>query len=68
MPLADRALGRATSAVTIGALVFFVAVFSALIVRRRHTWVGLVLHIYGQIAIWLSLFVMSFALVLYIAA
>jgi hypothetical protein len=28
------------------------------------SWVGLVLHIFGQIAIWLSLFVMSLAIVL----
>jgi threonine/homoserine/homoserine lactone efflux protein len=45
-------------------IVFFVAVGSAILLRRRYSWMGLVLHIFGQIAIWLSLFVMSLAIVL----
>ncbi|WP_235188252.1 hypothetical protein [Sphingomonas sp. FUKUSWIS1] len=39
-------------------------VASAVLLRRRYSWMGLVLHIFGQIAIWLSLFVMSLAIVL----
>ena len=45
-------------------IAFFIAVGSGVMLRRRYTWVGVVLHIYGQIAIWLSLFVMSLAIVL----
>jgi hypothetical protein len=32
---------------------------------RRYSWIGSVMHIYGQIAIWLSLFAMSLAIVLF---
>jgi hypothetical protein len=45
-------------------IAFFVTVGSAVLLRRRYSWIGLVLHIFGQIAIWLSLFVMSLAVVL----
>ena len=45
-------------------IAFFIAVGSGILLRKRHSWVGVVLHIYGQIAIWLSLFVMSLAIVL----
>ena len=45
-------------------IAFFVAVGSTVLLRRRYSWMGLVLHIFGQIAIWLSLFVMSLAAVL----
>lgn len=55
MPVADRVLGRDTSLLTPGSAVIVVAVVSALLLRRRYPWVRLVLHIYGQIMIWLSL-------------
>ena len=45
-------------------IAFFVAVGSAVLFRRRYSWMNLVLHIFGQIAIWLSSFVMSLAIVL----
>ena len=48
-------------------IAFVVAVASGIVLRRRYTWVGLAMHIYGQIAIWLSLFVMSLAALLFVA-
>jgi len=63
-PLAEAFLNRPPSITMPTAIVFFVAVGSGILLRRRHSWVGVVLHIYGQIAIWLSLFVMSLAIVL----
>ena len=65
MPLAEASLHRMPSITMPTAITFFVAVGSAILLRRRYSWVGLVLHIYGQIAIWLSLFVMSLAIALY---
>ena len=65
MPLAEASLQRAPSITMPTTTTFFVAVGSAVLLRRRYSWVGIVLHIYGQIAIWLSLFVMSLAIALY---
>lgn len=65
MPLAEASLSRSTSITMPTTIAFFVAVGSGLLLRRRYSWVGLVLHIYGQIAVWLSLFVMSLAIVLF---
>jgi len=64
MPIAEASLSRSPSIGMPTAIVFFVAVGSAVLLRRRYSWMGLVLHIFGQIAIWLSLFVMSLAIVL----
>lgn len=64
MPLAEAALARSPSIAMPTTIAFFVAVGSATLLRRRYSWMGLVLHIFGQIAIWLSLFVMSLAIVL----
>lgn len=63
-PLAEAAFTRAPSVTMPTTIAFFVAVGSAVLLRRRYSWMGLVLHIFGQIAIWLSLFVMSLAIVL----
>lgn len=67
MPIAEAALHRPPSITMPTVIAFFVAVGSGILLRRRFSWVGMVLHIYGQIAIWLSLFVMSLAIVLYVA-
>ncbi|MBD8546878.1 hypothetical protein [Sphingomonas sp. CFBP 8760] len=64
MPLAEASLARSPSITMPTTIAFFVAVGSAVLLRRRYSWLGLVLHIFGQIAIWLSLFVMSLAIVL----
>lgn len=64
MPIAEMSLDRSPSITTPTAIAFFTAVGSAVLLRQRYSWLGLVLHIYGQIAIWLSLFVMSLAIVL----
>lgn len=64
MPLAEAGLQRSPSVAFPTTVAFFVAVGSGILLRRRYSWVGVVLHIYGQIAIWLSLFVMSLAAVL----
>jgi hypothetical protein len=64
MPLAEVSLARSPSITMPTAIAFFVAVGSAILLRRRYSWMGLVLHIFGQITIWLSLFVMSLAIVL----
>jgi hypothetical protein len=63
-PLAEACLYRSPSITMPTTIAFFVALGSAILLRRRYSWVGLVLHIFGQIAIWLSLFVMSLAIVL----
>ena len=64
MPIAEVSLSRLPSITMPPTIAFFVAVGSAVLLRRRYSWIGLVLHIFGQIAIWLSLFVMSLAVVL----
>ena len=63
-PLAEATLTRSPSITVPTTIAFFVAVGSAVLLRSRYSWMGLVLHIFGQIAIWLSLFVMSLAFVL----
>jgi hypothetical protein len=64
VPLAEASLHRSPSITLPTTAAFFVAAGSGIILRRQYSWVGIVLHIYGQIAIWLSLFVMSLAAVL----
>ena len=64
MPLAEASSSRSPSITMPPAIAFFVAVGSAILLRRRYSWMGMVLHIFGQIAIWLSLFVVSLAIVL----
>lgn len=64
MPIAEASLSRSPSITMPTTIAFFVAVGSAILLRRRFSWMGLVLHIFGQITIWLSLFVMSLAIVL----
>lgn len=64
MPLAEASLSRSPSITMPATIAFFVTVGSAVLLRQRYSWVGLVLHIFGQITIWLSLFVMSLAIVL----
>ncbi|RYF18683.1 MAG: hypothetical protein EOO77_10905 [Oxalobacteraceae bacterium] len=63
-PLAEAALTRSPSVAMPTTIAFFVAVGSTILLRRRYSWMGLKLHIFGQIAIWLSLFVTSLAIVL----
>ena len=64
MPIAEASLSRSPSITMPTTIAFFVAVGSTVLLRRRYSWMGLALHIFGQIAIWLSLFVMSLAAVL----
>ena len=64
MPIAEASLSKSPSITMPTTIAFFVAVGSAVLLRRRYSWIGLVLHAFGQIAIWLSLFVMSLAAVL----
>lgn len=64
MPIAEASLSRSPSITMPTTIVFFVAVGSAVLLRQRYSWMGFVLHIFGQIAIWLSLFVISLAIVL----
>jgi hypothetical protein len=63
-PLAEASLSRSPSLTMPTTIAFFVAVGSAVLLRRRYSWMGLVLHIFGQIAIWLSIFLISLAIVL----
>jgi hypothetical protein len=64
-PLAEASLLSRSPSITMPTTIaFFVAVGSAVLLRRRYSWMNLVLHIFGQIAIWLSFFVMSLAIVL----
>lgn len=64
MPIVEGSLHRSPSITMPTVIAFFVTVGSAVLLRQRYSWIALVLHIYGQIAIWLSLFVMSLAIVL----
>jgi len=65
MPIAEAVLDRSPSITMPTTIAFFVAVGSGILLRRRYSWMSVVLHIYGQIAIWLSLFAMSLAIVLF---
>ncbi|KEQ54763.1 hypothetical protein [Sphingobium chlorophenolicum] len=67
MPIVETSLRRSPSISMPAVIAFFVAVASGLALRRRHSWVGLVLHIFGQIVIWLSIFCLSLAIALYTA-
>ncbi|MBB5712339.1 hypothetical protein [Sphingomonas xinjiangensis] len=67
MPLAEASLRRAPSIGAPTAIAFFVAVGSGILLKRRFSWLSVVFHIYGQISIWLSLFVVSLALVLFLS-
>jgi hypothetical protein len=51
MPLAEGALARSPSIAMPTTIAFFVSVGSAILLRRRCSWMGLVLHIFGQIGI-----------------
>lgn len=64
IPMAEAKLNRVPSVPLLGVVAFFIAVGSAAALRRRYTWLGLVLHIYSQIAIWLSLTFCSMALIM----
>lgn len=64
MPLAEAGLNRSPSITLPTTGAFFIAVCSGVLLKRRYSWIAVVLHIYGQVAIWLSLFVMSLAAVL----
>ncbi|MDG2515455.1 hypothetical protein P7B04_22500 [Sphingobium yanoikuyae] len=64
LPLAEASLNREPSITAPIAAAFFIAVGSGAILRRKYTWVGVVLHIYSQVAIWLSLFCASLTMVL----
>ena len=67
MPIFETIIQRPPSISTPAAIAFFTAVGSGAVLRRQYGWVGLVLHIFGQILIWLSLFVMSLAIALYVS-
>lgn len=64
MPLAKMKLHRLPSVSMLAVISFFVAVGSAAVLRQRYTWLGLLLHIYSQIAIWLSVTFCSMAFVM----
>ncbi|CAH0356383.1 hypothetical protein [Sphingobium sp. CECT 9361] len=65
MPIFETIIKRPPSISMPAVIAFFTAVGSGVVLKRRYSWVGLVLHIFGQILIWLSLFVMSLAIALY---
>ena len=64
LPLAEASLNREPSITAQVVAAFFIAVGSGAVLRRRYTWVAIVLHIYSQVAIWLSLFCVSLTMVL----
>lgn len=67
MPVVETSLRRSPSFSMPLVIAFFAAVASGLALRRRYSWLGFLLHIIGQIAIWLSIFCMSLAAVLYLS-
>jgi hypothetical protein len=64
MPIVDASLKRSPSISKLVTIAFFVAVASGIALRRQYSWVGLVLHVFSQIVIWLSVFCISLALAL----
>ncbi len=66
MPIFETIIQRTPSISMPAVVVFFTAVGSGVVLKRRYTWIGLVLHIFGQTIIWLSLFCMSLAFVIYV--
>lgn len=67
MPIVEASLKRSPSISMPVTIAFFVAVASGIALRRRYSWMGLVLHIFGQIVIWLSIFCISLAIALFAA-
>ena len=51
MPIVEASLKRSPSISMPVTIAFFVAVASGIALRRRYNWMGLVLHIFGQIVI-----------------
>ena len=67
MPIFDAALPRNPTPSTSALIVFFEAVGSGIVLKRRYSWVGVAMHIFGQIFIWLSIFCISLMSVLVLA-
>ena len=67
MPIVEASLKRSPSISMPVTIAFFVAIASGIALRRRYGWMALVLHIFGQIVIWLSIFCISLAIALYAA-
>lgn len=67
MPIYDSALPRDPTPSTSALIVFFVAVGSGIVLKRYYSWIGVVMHIFGQIFIWLSIFCISLMSVLILA-
>lgn len=67
MPVYDSALPRDPTPSTSALIVFFVADGSGILLKRHYSWVGVVMHIFGQIFIWLSIFCISLMGVLILA-
>ncbi|BBE00172.1 hypothetical protein SAMIE_2000580 (plasmid) [Sphingobium amiense] len=65
LPLFDETLSRDPTPSASALIVFFVAVGSAAVLRRHYSWVGVVMHVFSQIFMWLSVFCVSLAGVLY---
>lgn len=68
MPIFETIIQRPPSISMPAVIAFFTAVGSGVVLKRHYSWAGIVLHIFGQILIWLSIFVMSLAAVLYARA
>lgn len=64
VPIVEAKLHRSLSVPFSCVIAFFIAVGSAAALQQRYTWLGIVLHIYSQIAIWLSLTFCSMAFVM----
>lgn len=65
MPVVEASRHREPSISTPALIAFFAVLASAILLRRTYGWLGLVLHVFSQIMIWLSIFVMSLAFALY---
>lgn len=64
IPIVEAKLHRTPSMPSLAIVAFLIAVGNAAVLRRRYTWLGVVLHIYSQIAIWLSVTFYSMAFVI----
>lgn len=64
VPLADSSIVHSHTVVITGLLVALISVLSCFFLRVRYEWLGLVLHIYSQVMIWLSITVLIIAAVI----
>lgn len=64
-PLLEELYHRPYSAAAPATLAFAIAISSAAILRHHYSWLGAALHIAGQVMIWLSIFSLTIAALIF---